>query len=229
MSQWRISRFGKGLFYVSYFVDNRTFSSWFGPRIQIRPSVTNRAHRMRKGVFSKLQCVDARASAIDARAQLEKELCAQLHQTRRRGADDLAKGRTGDISVDGLRSEELGVIEDIECLDSELQGFGFGQTQILQQRHVVVVHSGSIKESPRGSAKRSEGIFAEERGVEIGLPIAGIVVEIERASGIVRFVDTKVVDAVWLGTKQRVVAEVDERHGKSAAEMGDAGEFPSFR
>src|SRR5277367_4557331 len=78
----------------------------------------------------------------------EKELCAQLNQARWIGADDLAEGRTADIAVDGLRSEELRVIENVESLQPKLEGLRFGQAHRLEQGHVVIVQAWSVKESP---------------------------------------------------------------------------------
>ena len=54
---------------------------------------------------------------------LEEELCPQLNQTWRTGADGLAKGGTADIAVNGLRPEELRVIENVERFEAELEGF----------------------------------------------------------------------------------------------------------
>ena len=51
---------------------------------------------------------------------LKQKLCAQLHEPRRAGADDLAEGGTTDVTVDGLWPKELRVIENIEALESEL-------------------------------------------------------------------------------------------------------------
>ena len=57
---------------------------------------------------------------------LKKKLCTQLNQARRIGANDSSKRRTADIAVDGLGSEELGMIENIETFEPELEGLRFG-------------------------------------------------------------------------------------------------------
>ena len=50
----------------------------------------------------------------------------------------------------------------------------------------------------------------------------------ERTAVVIRQVDTEIVDAVGLGADQRVVAVVEKRDRKAAAEMRDAGKFPAF-
>ena len=51
---------------------------------------------------------------------LEKKLCAQLNETRRIGTHHLPESGTADIAVDGLGSEELCVVENIETLQPKL-------------------------------------------------------------------------------------------------------------
>ena len=46
------------------------------------------------------------------------------------------------VSIDGGRSEELGVIEDVKCLHPELQLFAFVQCDFLLQGHVEVLQTG---------------------------------------------------------------------------------------
>ena len=52
---------------------------------------------------------------------LEKELGAELNQARRSGADHFAESGAVDIAIDGLRSEKLGMIENVEAFEAKLQ------------------------------------------------------------------------------------------------------------
>ena len=74
--------------------------------------------------------------------ELEEKFGAELKQARWCGADDVAEGGAVDISVDGLRSEELRVIEDVERFEAELNGPCFAQFQIFQESHIEVRHPG---------------------------------------------------------------------------------------
>lgn len=109
-----------------------------------------------------------------------------------------AERRATDIAIHGLWSEELSVIEQIEGFQPKLQGFRFGQAHDLEQRHIVVSCSRTIKKTPLSVARCAEGILAEQRSVEIRLAIAGIVIQIETPGRDVRLIDTKVIDAIRL-------------------------------
>ena len=141
---------------------------------------------------------------------LEQEFRAQLHQAGRIGTDDLAEGGTADVAVDGLRSEELGVIENVESFQPKLERLRFGQAHVLEQRHVVIVHPRSGEEAPRGVARRAQGVLAELGGIEIRPPVAGIVIQIERTAGVVGLIDAIIVDAIRFGSEQGIVPVVDE-------------------
>jgi len=65
-----------------------------------------------------------KCSGVD-HGPLEKEFNAQLNEARRIGIHDLPKRGAADIAVDGLGSEELGMIEDVEPLHSKLKRFRF--------------------------------------------------------------------------------------------------------
>ena len=157
---------------------------------------------------------------------LERELRAHLNQAGRRRAHHLAERSTADIAVYGLRSEKLSVVENIKSFEAELQGCGFGEARVLEERHVEVLHSRSVEIAARRVARSAEGVIAEQRCIEIRLPVAGIVIQIERTRRNVRLVDTVVVHPIWLGAQQGIVAVIDQRHRETRAEARDAGEFP---
>jgi hypothetical protein len=59
------------------------------------------------------------------RHDLEIEFRAQLNQPRRLCAHYLSERRAVDIAVNGLRSEKLGVVKNVETLEPKLQRLGF--------------------------------------------------------------------------------------------------------
>ena len=65
----------------------------------------------------------ARAVAEIRGSQLEKELHSSLHQPRRLCIYHLAERRTANVPVYRLRAKKLCVIESVEGLKPELQGF----------------------------------------------------------------------------------------------------------
>src|SRR5580692_9722475 len=120
---------------------------------------------------------------------LESELRTQLNQAGRGGADNLAEGRTADVAVNRLRPEELGVVENVERFDAELERLRFGQSQVLEQRHIEVLHAGTVEIAARGVARRTERVIAEQRRIEIGPGVSGIRVQIQRTGRDIRFID----------------------------------------
>src|SRR5271163_3492828 len=120
------------------------------------------------------------------------------------------------------------MVENVECLETELQRLGFSERNALQQRHVVIVDPRTVEETALGVARLSEGLETEQAGVEIGLAVARIVVQREVPGNVLRFVDAIVVDAVGLRSQQGVVAVVEQGHGKTAAEMRDTRNRPTL-
>ena len=76
------------------------------------------------------------------------DLCRQLHQPWRRGADDLAECRVADIAVHGRRPVELSVVEDVERFQPELQRLRLRQAYALRQRHIEVLDTWAVKKPP---------------------------------------------------------------------------------
>jgi hypothetical protein len=63
----------------------------------------------------------------------------------------LAEGGTADIAIDGLRSEKLSVVENVEVFEPKLQRRRFRQAYILEKRDIVIVHPRPVKKAPFGS------------------------------------------------------------------------------
>src|SRR5580658_2510128 len=181
-----------------------------------------------KGCGRNIPVAKARLARCITRSTSKCELHAGLNQPGRRRADDLTERGAADIAVDGLRSKELRVVEDVEGFEAKLQGFRFGKAQVLKDRHIEVLHAGTMEIEPRGVAGSAQGILAEQTGIEIRLPVPGIAIQIEGAGRDIRFIDAVVIDPVWLRAQQRVIAVVDEGHGEAGAEARDSGEFPSL-
>src|SRR5208282_123088 len=159
---------------------------------------------------------------------LEDKLEGCLHQPRRGGADDLAEcGSIVDVAVYRSWAEELRVIENVERLQAEFQLLRFRQRHGLHQGHIVVIESGTVEEAAPGVSRRAQRLQSEKRRIEIRLPVARIGIQIERSGRVLRFVNSVVIDAVWLRAEQGVVAVVEQRHREAAAEMSDPGNRPA--
>src|SRR5215471_21718789 len=78
--------------------------------------------------------------------RLEVKFRRELHKSRGGGLDHLPESRVADVAVYRIRSIELGVIEYVECLQSELDRFGLVQLQYLRKSHIEVFDTRSIKE-----------------------------------------------------------------------------------
>ena len=88
-----------------------------------------------------------------------------MHQARRHGVDDLAEGAAADVSIDGAGAEELGVIEDVEDLEAELQRLAGMQRNLFLQRHVEVLQAGAGEETARDIVRGTRRGNAEQRAV----------------------------------------------------------------
>lgn len=78
----------------------------------------------------KLEALKAREAVLSDRwhqkpSALEEKFCAKLDEAGWRGADDIAESRAVNVAVNGLRAEELRMVERVEGFDAELQRFRF--------------------------------------------------------------------------------------------------------
>jgi hypothetical protein len=127
-----------------------------------------------------------------------------LHEARRHRADDLAEGRVIDVAVNGIRAEELCVIECVERFQTEFEHFGLGEVGIFQQRNIPIVHSRPIKEPARGRTGRAERWRAEKRCNEIRPAVSRIVIELQRAGGNIEVSEPVAVHSVVEASDQAV-------------------------
>src|ERR1700733_2201672 len=115
-----------------------TFDAWGGAKVAKR---SRGVEHLRDG-----------RGVIPGNQLLEDELNRCLHQTGWGRADNLSERRAVDIAVHGCWSVELGVVEQVEPLEAELQRLGFSERNTFQQGHVVVVDARSVKEAALGVA-----------------------------------------------------------------------------
>ena len=153
----------------------------------------------------------------------------ELNQSWSGGANDLTKGRTVNIAVHGTRAVKLRMVEYVKCVQPELEGFRFGQPQAFLHCHVVVVDPRTREESPAGGSRRAERRQTEERGVEVWLSIAGVMIDIERTGCVINCIDGQIVDAVRLGSQQRSVGVIVEGHRETGAVTGNSRDRPTLR
>jgi hypothetical protein len=150
-----------------------------------------------------------------------------LHEARRHRADDLAEGRVIDVAVNGIRAEELCVIESVERFQTEFEHFGLGEVGIFQQRNIPIVHSRPIKEPARGRTGRAERWRAEKRCIEIRPAVSRIVIELQRAGGNIEVSEPVAVHSVVEASDQSGVVGIDQRHRKPTAETSDTRNRPT--
>src|ERR1700689_3253536 len=143
-----------------------TFDAWDGPKVA-EGGFPNRALK--------------RATPSRKDQGLKDELHRRLHQPRSGRAHDLSKRRTVDVAVYCGRPLKLGVVEDVESFEPKLQRPGLLQRHALEQSHIVIVDARAVEESALGVAGLSQRLQTEKAGIEIGLSVARIVIQIERA------------------------------------------------
>jgi hypothetical protein len=89
--------------------------------------------------------------------------------------------------------------------------------------------SRAVEETAASGFGSAEHVSAEGRGVEIRFAVSWILIDVQRLTVLVGFVDAEIVDAVGLGAEQGIVAEVDQSHRKTRTQVRAAGKFPARR
>src|SRR5215469_8121549 len=84
---------------------------------------------------------------------------------------------------------ELRVIEGVECLESQFELFGLGDLRVLQQGNVEIVETRPMEEAPPGIAEHTHNLVAEQRSVEVRVPVARVSVGEDRSTREVRNID----------------------------------------
>src|ERR1700721_1369109 len=105
---------------------------------------------------------------------------ADLHETRRRGGDDLAEGLAADVAFDGGRPEKLRVIEHVEGFHAQVECLAVEERGGFFYGEVGVVGARAMEEAAARVAKIAERREGEEGGVEAGSLARGSF-EIERS------------------------------------------------
>jgi hypothetical protein len=123
----------------------------------------------------------------EQRGVLKEKLCAELQDARVPGVRNDSK-RTGvDLTT---RITELSMVENVESFKAELKFLGLGNLGGLQQSHVPVIEARAVEEASAGIPELPKLFVAEQRRVEVGVPVAGIgVVQNGSATGEIRNVD----------------------------------------
>src|SRR5580658_7728570 len=65
----------------------------------------------------------------------------ELQQSRSGGAHHLAKRAAADVSIHRAWAVKLRVVEGVETLQAQLEGFRFGELPVLLHRQIVIVDS----------------------------------------------------------------------------------------
>ncbi len=74
----------------------------------------------------------------ERRAFSKQHACTDLQQPGRRGRLNLAEVRAGDVTVHGVRPEELSVVEDVEAFYLQLQGRAFVKFVLFRHGEIVL-------------------------------------------------------------------------------------------
>src|SRR5262245_21651684 len=78
----------------------------------------------------------SRASSL---RKLEHELGGQLNESRRRRGFDLPERGAGDVPVHGAGAVELRMIQDVERLETQLQGMRPAEPDLLDHREIEIL------------------------------------------------------------------------------------------
>lgn len=151
----------------------------------------------------------AASAPLASQAPSETKLDGRLHQTWRHCTDDLAKRGIVDVAINGIRPEELRMVEGVERFKAEFQAFRFGKRGVLQQRDVPIVHAGSVEETSRCVPRRAERWQAEQRSIKVGLPVSGIVIDLQWPGRDIEIREPISVYAVVEASDQRRVVRID--------------------
>lgn len=90
------------------------------------------------------------------------------------------------------------MIERIEGLEAKFERLAFGQFGDLMKRYVPIVDTRSIEWPPRSVSLHAKSVRGEQGRIEIWLPIAWIVIDLQIPRRHVRQVEANRVDAVVL-------------------------------
>src|SRR5271154_3784811 len=95
-----------------------------------------------------------------------------LNQSWSSGADYSAKVGVVDFSVNRGRAVKLGVVEHVERLNANVEGFGFCDGNRLAELQVEVLDAWAVERAARGVAQLAQRLRREEVDIEFGLAIA---------------------------------------------------------
>lgn len=134
----------------------------------------------------------------------------------------IAEGSAVDVPIHKVVTEELCMVKRVKRLEPEFERFRLRHPGELVNSNVVVGHPRRVKESPRRSARSSELVGTEQGGVEIGLAVAWILIDMEVARNHVGKIDTDSVDSVVLHAQQGVVSEAGECDRQTRRQASDS-------
>src|SRR5208337_4893591 len=106
------------------------------------------------------------------------------------------------------------MVENVECLEAQLQFLRLGNLGGLRQRHIPVVEARTMEEAAAAIPELPDYLVTEERGVEVGVPVARIGIgQDSSAAGIIWYVNRGGVSAY-----QRVVVILRQTDGQPCGE-----------
>ena len=129
-----------------------------------------------------------------------------------------------------LGATELGVVENVEKLETELHDLRFRDAHVLQQRHVEVVRARAVKHARAASPHLPDDLPAEDGRVKVVQPRARIIGRqlqnaVQRTVGPV---DGRTRTGA-ARAQQRTIPRIRQRNGSAVGEARDARQDPSAR
>jgi hypothetical protein len=135
---------------------------------------------MLKEVFADTDAADFPTKFCRHSKRSEVQFHRGLHNTRRRGADGLAKSVAANVAIDGAGTVELGVIEEVEGFNPKEKSFRLIQGEFFGDGGIEVIRPRAVKESASCSAGGTESIHPESHRVEVVVSVgARIVIEMK--------------------------------------------------
>src|ERR1035438_6982786 len=124
------------------------------------------------------------------------KLRRNLNQAGSGGADYAPEVRIVHFAIHRRRAVELRVVEDIESFYPDIERLEFADPNGFAEFDIEIFDSRTMEEAPGSIAQLSQSLGSEEAGVERGLAVARVRIDLKRSGGHLRRVQQFVIYAV---------------------------------
>lgn len=143
------------------------------------------------------------------------KLCRYLNQARSGRADYASEVGIVDFAIHRRRSVELRVVENIESFYPDIERLEFGDPNSFVELDVEILNSRTMEKTPESIPQLAQSLGSKQAGIERGLAVARVRIELEGSGRPLRRVQQFIVHAIAERTEKRAVRIVEERHRKS--------------